>query len=225
MAKKKQAPKAEPPPRRERRGVDQMIADLEAKIAAIRAREAEKKAKADPALRHVKAALRSVDKALSAAKDAALRDGLGEARGALSSVLGAKGGDGGRGETRVRRTASEFSDLADALLNYVRSNPGQRGEQIAAALATDTKTMRPVMKRLIGDGKIATEGQRRDDLHGRVARSPLALPRRPEKQGAGERGALRRLWEPSGTQSVRAARSVRDSPSTPSFQFFWARED
>ncbi|MSR63349.1 MAG: hypothetical protein EXS08_12980 [Planctomycetes bacterium] len=161
MAKKKQAPKAAPAPRRERRGIDQRIADLEAKIAAIRAREAEKRAKADPALRHVKAALRSVEKALGAAKEASLRNGLDEARAALSAVLSAKGSDDGRSEPRVRRSASEFGDLADALLNYVRGNPGQRGEQIAAALATDTKTMRPVMKRLIGDGKVTTEGQRR----------------------------------------------------------------
>ena len=160
MAKKKQATKAEPV-RRERRGVDQMIADLEAKIATIRAREAEKRAKADPALRHVRAALRSVDKALGAAKETALRDGLDEARAALSAVLSARGSDDGRSEPRVRRSASEFGDMADALLNYVRGNPGQRGEQIAAALATDTKTMRPVMKRLIGEGKVTTEGQRR----------------------------------------------------------------
>jgi hypothetical protein len=43
----------------------------------------------------------------------------------------------------------------------VRSNPGQRGEQIAAALAADTKAIRPVMKKLIAAGKVRTEGQRR----------------------------------------------------------------
>ena len=142
-----------------------MIADLEAKISAIKSREAQKeaqrKAKADPALRHATAALRALDKALAVTKDAATRQALNDARSSLSACLGTRD-SASRGErTRIRRSASEIEDLADTLLNYVRGNPGQRGEQIAAALATDTNTIRPVMKRLIADGKVETEGQRR----------------------------------------------------------------
>mgnify|MGYP001493838268 CR=1 FL=1 len=63
MAKKQHQ---EPAARRQRRTVDQQIADLAAKIAALQQREAQKKAKADPALRHATAAVRSIDKALAA---------------------------------------------------------------------------------------------------------------------------------------------------------------
>jgi hypothetical protein len=40
-------------------------------------------------------------------------------------------------------------------------NPGQRGEQIAEALGTDTKTMRLPMQKLIAHEKGRTKGERR----------------------------------------------------------------
>ena len=48
-----------------------------------------------------------------------------------------------------------------ALLTYVKDHPGQRGEQIAAALGTDSKSVRPAMQRLLADKKVKTRGQRR----------------------------------------------------------------
>lgn len=158
MAKKKYETK-ELSARRKRRGTDQMIADLEAKIAAIKARELRKKAKADPVMRYATAAVKSIDKATSATRDADVRRSLGEARALLSAFLAQNAPVKETG--RVVRSAIEIEDLGEALLSFVRSNPGQRGEQIAAALAADTKAIRPAMKKLIAAGKVRTEGQRR----------------------------------------------------------------
>jgi hypothetical protein len=144
---------------RQRRSVDQKIADLQAKIAALKEREAQKQVKADPALRHARLALRSIDKALGATENAGTTRTLNQARAILGECLGVAKADSESG--RVRRSAGEISNLGDALLNYVRNNPGQRGEEIAAAMATDSGTIRPVMKKLIAAGKVATEGQRR----------------------------------------------------------------
>ena len=157
MAKKQQ----EPTRRRQRRSVEQRIADLEAKLVLIKDRMARKQAKADPALRHAAAALRSIDKALAATKNAGTKEALNEARSSLSRCLAPKGVVNAASRGIVRRSAGEIADLGDALLNYVRNNPGQRGEQIAAAMAMDAATIRPVMKRLIAAGKIRTKGQKR----------------------------------------------------------------
>jgi hypothetical protein len=137
------------------------IAELEAKIAAIRARAERKKVKKDPSLRHISAAVRSIDKALGESADAAMRGALDEARSTLSACLSLNGVVVAAGtKSRTRHIGGATVDEG-TLLNYVRSNPGQRGEHIAQALGTDTKAMRPVMKRLIENGKVRTKGERR----------------------------------------------------------------
>jgi hypothetical protein len=62
---------------------------------------------------------------------------------------------------RGKRTAADLGEMGAALLAHVKANPGQRGEQIAAALGTDVGTMRLPMRQLIAEKKVRTEGQRR----------------------------------------------------------------
>jgi len=144
--------------RRQRRTLDQQIAALQGKILALREREARMQVKTDPVLRLVASALKSIDKALAATANAGMRKSLGEARSILADGLGL---DGAELKPAPRRSAAVTDDLPDALLSYVRSNPGQRGEHISAALSTDASTIRPVMKRLIADGKVRSQGQKR----------------------------------------------------------------
>ncbi len=73
--------------KRKRRSPQEMIADLEAQVARIRARAERRKAKKDPTLRHIAAAVRSIDKALGEAEDVATRQALDEARATLGAVL------------------------------------------------------------------------------------------------------------------------------------------
>ncbi len=146
--------------KRIRRSEEQLIQDLESKIAEIKARAERKKLKRDPAVRHVVAAVRSIDKALAETQDRALRTELDGARASLSACLALNGvapkGGSGVLTPRPRRTVEDGT-----LLEHVHKHPGQRGEQIAAALGTDTKSMRPVMRRLIDDRKVKTRGERR----------------------------------------------------------------
>jgi len=138
-----------------RRGEDQLIADLQAKIETIKARAAVKAAKQDPTYRYVNKAIKSIDAAMASTGDQALRTALQEARATLSACMQLKG-------VLVPRIGRPKSSVdSDVILAFVRKNPGQRGEHIAAALGTDTKGLRGSMKRLIEDRKIETKGERR----------------------------------------------------------------
>ena len=151
--------------KRVRRDAEQLVADLEAKIEAIKARAARRRAKSNPAVRHTVAAVRNIDKALGAATDAVLRKALEDARGELSAYLVLQGivpAGGSNGVARSgRRTAEDVERMGSTVLDFVAKNPGQRAEQIAESLGIDTKSMRRPMQVLIGEGKVKTKGQRR----------------------------------------------------------------
>jgi hypothetical protein len=164
--------------KRTRRGEAELIADLEAKIATLKARAEAKKVRRDPALRHERVALRSLDKALAGTEDAAMRTALDEARVTLSACLQLHGvGDrpaNGRAmvvpRTRGlvdvdhghRNDNKQPVDVDEGqLFDYIQAHPGQRGEEIASALGTDTKSMRPTVRKLIENRRVKTKGQAR----------------------------------------------------------------
>ena len=73
--------------KRTRRTPEQMIEDLQAEIERVKARAAQAKVKKDPALRHINAAVKAIDKAADATGDAATRKALGEARATVAACL------------------------------------------------------------------------------------------------------------------------------------------
>jgi predicted ArsR family transcriptional regulator len=143
----------DPAPRKySRRSEEQRIADLEAKIEALKTRA---RARTDPALRYVAKAVKAIDEAFSNAGDPAMRRALQEARHTLGACLQLQG-------VAVPRGGSTGASVdAEAVLAYVEKNPGQRSEHLAAGLGTDSTGLRRTMKQLVAQGKINTKGERR----------------------------------------------------------------
>jgi hypothetical protein len=86
---------------------------------------------------------------LSSALDGAQ---LGGGRGAAPLLRGRRGG---------KRTADEIAQMADAFLSYVTTNPGQRMEHIARELGLATPELTLPVKKLLADGKLRVDGQKR----------------------------------------------------------------
>ncbi len=145
-----------------RRTAEQQIQDLQAKILAIQERANRKKAKKNPAVKFMAMGLRSLDKALNSTDDAVLRKALDHARVTVASCL-AMTGVKANGASKARgpgpRGGAKLD--GDALLAYLKSNPGQRSEAISTAFSTDAVTLRGALKKLIEAGLARTEGQKR----------------------------------------------------------------
>jgi hypothetical protein len=73
-------------------------------------------------------------------------------RGAPAIMRGRRGG---------KRRAEEIAQMAEAFLAHVTANPGQRMEHIAKELGLATPELTLPVKKLLADGKLRVEGQKR----------------------------------------------------------------
>lgn len=160
--------------KRTRRTPEQMIEDLQAEIERVKARAARAKVKKDPALKHIAAAVRSIDKAAGASEDKAIRTALGEARATLAACLELAGAAPSAGPSTEQPRGPRVEP--ESVAAYLADNPGSSAADIAEALGTDTKTLRPVIKGLFVTKRMTSEGKARGTRYTMVE-GLLALPR------------------------------------------------
>ncbi len=135
--------------------------------------------------------LEEVLSSLQGGMNGAVRRGPGRPAGSGAKrgrPFGSKNKPTAAGGKRGRRTSADLEEMQGMLLTHVKANPGQRGEQIAAALGTDVGTMRGPMKGLIAAKQIRTEGQRRGMMYfaggGGAAKPAKAGKKRGRKKAA-----------------------------------------
>jgi hypothetical protein len=78
---------------------------------------------------------------------------------------------GGRG---AKRTAADLEALSERVAMFVKANPGLRIEQINKQLGTTTKDLALPIRKLIGDGVINAQGQKRSTTYFAGKRAPGA---------------------------------------------------
>ena len=118
--------------------------------------------RSDNGLKFVSKAVKAIDAAAAETRDVPLREALESARTTLAACLSLNGTMvPQQAQPRKSRGSGGMQVDPDMLLQYVRKNPGQRGEQISSALGTTSDAMRPAMKRLIEAGHVKVKGERR----------------------------------------------------------------
>lgn len=94
--------------------------------------------------------------------ESALRGGSSSGGGRGSRGGSSSFSSAGRGRGKgIKRTSDELDGLSDQFVDYVKSNPGLRIEQINKTLGTTTKDLQLPIRKLIAEGVVKVKGQKR----------------------------------------------------------------
>ncbi len=113
---------------------------------------------------------------------------------------------------RVRRSPADLDKLASTILAYVRSHPGSRLEEIGRGLKRPTSVLKRPAARLLADGQVRTEGQKRGTRYfagGGRARRKRAKARRKAARTARRGGARRKGGKKARRPAARTVRPAR----------------
>ena len=109
------------------------------------------------------AAVDTLSRALTGggAVEASPARGPGRGRRGRPPGAAAAPSSGGRRSKGAKRPKSEIAEIQERVHAHIKSNPGQRIEQINKVLGTRTADLTLPLKKLIADGSISTKGARR----------------------------------------------------------------
>ena len=132
------------------------------------------------------AAMDTLTAALGAAGGAARRRG---AATAITLPGLAVPGRAGRRPKGAKRAQEEIEGTKQRVLDFIQANPGLRIEQINRELGTSTRDLALPLRKLIGDGQVRTEGEKRSTQYfpgesggSRGRGEGAAAPRRRKKK-------------------------------------------
>jgi hypothetical protein len=119
-----------------------------------------------------------------------LSQALAGVGGTVVSDLRLPGGKRGRGKAAAgprrakgaKRAPDEIEKLKDQVHAHIKERPGERIEQINAHLGTTTADLSLPLKKLIADGAVRTEGDRRATKYFPGEGTPRAGGRRRRKK-------------------------------------------
>jgi hypothetical protein len=83
----------------------------------------------------------------------------GAAGGGAAPAIGRSRGRG------AKRTSDELDKLSDQFIDFVKSNPGLRIEQINKQLGTSTKDLALPIRKLLAEGALKAKGQKRSTTY------------------------------------------------------------